>query len=252
MSEIKIFSNQNFGEIRTAGTSEEPLFCLADICKVLDLRVDSVQSRISDAPIRIGVMDSKGRIQQMNFVSEKNLYRVIMRSDKPQAEPFQDWVCGEVLPSIRKTGAYSVNKNRNFNATTDEVHIALEWINGVSQMLNLNNSSKLLLLEKVAEPMKLPLPDYTDSKGVLVSATELLKRAGAKLSIRDFNKKMKESGLMSERTRKSSRGEKKFNVLNESCSAFGENQVNPHNPKETQPLYYEGRFSELLQKICAL
>lgn len=42
----------------------------------------------------------------MIFISEKNLYRVIMRSDKPQAEPFQDWVCGEVLPSIRKHGAY--------------------------------------------------------------------------------------------------------------------------------------------------
>lgn len=42
----------------------------------------------------------------MVFVDEKNLYKVIMRSDKPQAEPFQDWVCGEVLPSIRKTGGY--------------------------------------------------------------------------------------------------------------------------------------------------
>lgn len=40
------------------------------------------------------------------FVNEQNLYKVIMRSDKPQAEPFQDWVCGEVLPSIRKTGGY--------------------------------------------------------------------------------------------------------------------------------------------------
>ena len=42
------------------------------------------------------------------FVNEKNLYKVIMRSDKPQAEPFQDWGCGDVLPSIRKTGSYAV------------------------------------------------------------------------------------------------------------------------------------------------
>lgn len=46
--------------------------------------------------------------QQLVFISEKNLYKVIMRSDKPQAESFQDWVCGEVLPSIRKSGRYSV------------------------------------------------------------------------------------------------------------------------------------------------
>ena len=109
MEAIKIFENDRFGEVRVAGTSENPLFCLADVCKILGLRVDAVQSRLTDAPIRIGVTDSIGREQQMNFVNEKNLYKVIMRSDKPQAEPFQDWVCGEVLPSIRKHGAYMTN-----------------------------------------------------------------------------------------------------------------------------------------------
>ena len=109
MEAIEIFENDRFGEVRVAGTSENPLFCLADVCKILGLRVDAVQSRLTDAPIRIGVTDSIGREQQMNFVNEKNLYKVIMRSDKPQAEPFQDWVCGEVLPSIRKHGAYMTN-----------------------------------------------------------------------------------------------------------------------------------------------
>lgn len=109
MEAIKIFENDRFGEVRVAGTSENPLFCLADVCKILGLRVDAVQSRLTDAPIRIGVTDSIGREQQMNFVNEKNLYKVIMRSDKPKAEPFQDWVCGEVLPSIRKHGAYMTN-----------------------------------------------------------------------------------------------------------------------------------------------
>ena len=109
MEAIKIFENDRFGEVRVAGTSENPLFCLADVCKILGLRVDAVQSRLTDAPIRIGVTDSIGREQQMNFVNEKNLYKVIMRYDKPQAEPFQDWVCGEVLPSIRKHGAYMTN-----------------------------------------------------------------------------------------------------------------------------------------------
>ncbi len=51
---------------------------------------------------------TKGGEQCLLFVNEKNLYKVIMRSDKPQAEPFQDWVCGEVLPAIRKTGGYIV------------------------------------------------------------------------------------------------------------------------------------------------
>lgn len=69
-------------------------------------------------PIRFGVIDSMGRAQQMNFVTEKNLYKVIMRSDKPQAEPFQDWVCGEVLPSIRKHGGYITTQQ---NDTPEEI-----------------------------------------------------------------------------------------------------------------------------------
>lgn len=125
MEAIKFFENDRFGEVRVAGTSENPLFCLADVCKILGLRVDAVQSRLTDAPIRIGVTDSIGREQQMNFVNEKNLYKVIMRSDKPQAEPFQDWVCGEVLPSIRKHGAYMTNDTLEKALTSPDFLIQL-------------------------------------------------------------------------------------------------------------------------------
>ena len=104
---ITIFNSPQFGTIRTAGTSENPMFCLADLCRVLELRTDGVTSRLKkDGYNRIGVIDNLGREQQAIFINEQNLYKVIMRSDKPQAEPFQDWVCGEVLPTIRKTGGY--------------------------------------------------------------------------------------------------------------------------------------------------
>ncbi|MBR5678195.1 MAG: hypothetical protein IKX20_08650 [Paludibacteraceae bacterium] len=100
-----------FGEIRTAGTADNPMFCLADICKVLDLRVSPTKYRLDERGVSQIDTPTKNQfgsvvMQQMYFVNEKNLYKVIMRSDKPQAEPFQDWVCGEVLPSIRKTGGY--------------------------------------------------------------------------------------------------------------------------------------------------
>lgn len=106
-NQVKIFENNQFGQIRTAGTSENPLFCLADICKVLELKTNDVKNRLKkDGVDSIGVIDSMGRKQIAMFINEQNLYRVIMRSDKPQAEAFQDWVCGEVLPSIRKNGGY--------------------------------------------------------------------------------------------------------------------------------------------------
>lgn len=103
-----VFKNDAFGEIRVSGTNENPMFCLADICRALELRVDGVIPRLKEGGYnRIVVTDSLGRKQNTYFVNEQNLYKVIMRSDKEQAEPFQDWVCGEVLPSIRKHGAYA-------------------------------------------------------------------------------------------------------------------------------------------------
>lgn len=115
-NQITIFTNPTFGEIRTAGTAEEPMFCLADVCKVLELQVTPTKNRLNNPgvnSIKVGVQtgikkDGTPAIQMtdMIFISEQNLYKVIMRSDKPQAEPFQDWVCGEVLPTIRKTGGY--------------------------------------------------------------------------------------------------------------------------------------------------
>lgn len=104
---VTIFNNPEFGEIRTAGTPSEPLFCLADVCRVLDLQVTPTKNRLrKDGVNSIKVIDNLGRSQQALFISEQNLYKVIMRSDKPQAEPFQDWVCGDVLPTIRRTGGY--------------------------------------------------------------------------------------------------------------------------------------------------
>lgn len=105
---ITIFNDERFGEIRTAGTADNPMFCLADICRVLDLRTQDVKKRLDEKGVDSINTLTNGGEQMMLFVNEKNLYKVIMRSDKPQAEPFQDWVCGEVLPSIRKTGSYSI------------------------------------------------------------------------------------------------------------------------------------------------
>lgn len=114
MNELKIFENEQFGVIRTAGTSEQPKFCLADVCRVLDLQVTPTKNRLNqDGVSLIKVTDALGREQEATFVNEQNLYKVIMRSDKPQAEPFQDWVCGEVLPSIRKSGGYMVAKEQD-------------------------------------------------------------------------------------------------------------------------------------------
>lgn len=104
-----------------------------------------------------------------------------------------------------------------------------------------------MLAKTIAEPLGLPTPDYTPSKGVLKSAGELLKENGIAISAQVFNQKMIDKGYMVELTRPSSKGSvKKFKSITGEGLSYGENQVNPNNPKSTQPLYYEDKFFELL------
>lgn len=106
-NQIVIFNNPQFGEIRTAGTSDNPLFCLADVCRVLDLQPSRVKDRLGDGVISSNpIPDSLGRMQNTNFVNEDGLYDVILDSRKPEAKVFRKWVTSDVLPTIRKTGGY--------------------------------------------------------------------------------------------------------------------------------------------------
>lgn len=114
---VRIFSNERFGDIRTSGTNEEPLFCLADVCRVLELRQGDVRQRLSDGVVSTQpIIDSMGREQQANFVNEDGLYDVILDSRKPEAKAFRKWVTSEVLPSIRKTGGYIAAKAEDCDA----------------------------------------------------------------------------------------------------------------------------------------
>ena len=108
---IKIFENAQFGQIRTSvAENGEPLFCLADVCKSLDLNggARNVKSRLNQKGVVTINTPTNGGVQQLNFITEPNLYKCIFQSRKKEAEAFQDWVCGEVLPSIRKSGGYMV------------------------------------------------------------------------------------------------------------------------------------------------
>jgi prophage antirepressor-like protein len=141
-------TNEKFGEVRVAGTSDEPLFCLSDLCRVLELtNISEVKKRLDEKGLSLTEVLTNGGVQQMIFVNEKNLYKLIMRSDKPQAEPFQDWVCGDVLPQIRKTGRYESGLIMNPDPSyliDDEIERAKAWI---------EERKRLRLAEKRAEEL---------------------------------------------------------------------------------------------------
>lgn len=108
-NDIQIFNNPQFGSIRTAGTPEQPLFCLADVCKILGLQASRVKDRLEKGVISSNPLLTSGGIQQLNFVNEDGLYDVILDSRKPEAKAFRKWVTSVVLPTIRKHGAYMTN-----------------------------------------------------------------------------------------------------------------------------------------------
>ena len=104
MNDLQIFNNEEFGEVRTVVLNSEPMFCLADVCKALDIKnaTDVAKRLDDDERTRLNL----GRQGETNFVTESGLYAVVLRSDKPNAKKFRKWITGEVLPSIRKTGSY--------------------------------------------------------------------------------------------------------------------------------------------------
>lgn len=104
MNELQIFNNEEFGEIRTITKDNEPMFCLVDICRALDISNPSKVAQRLDEDERTKL--ELGRAGETNFITESGLYAVILRSDKPNAKKFRKWVTSEVLPSIRKTGRY--------------------------------------------------------------------------------------------------------------------------------------------------
>ena len=110
-NEIQVW-NYESSEVRTVQVNGEPWFVLADVCKVLELSTPArVAERLEkDEVSQTHTIDRMGREQKATIINESGLYTVILRSDKPQAKPFRKWVTSEVLPSIRKHGAYMTDQ----------------------------------------------------------------------------------------------------------------------------------------------
>lgn len=159
----------------------------------------------------------------------------------------------EVYEMLEDTYFKVKEKQYTLKEVSEEVKLEFIAFECTANLLNLNEVSKLAGAEKIYDDhgiSKAALPKYVKSKGVTKSATELLKKFNAGISATKFNKLMIEKGYLKELERRSTKNPdkpKKFkNLVN---TKYGENQVNPKNPKETQPMYYEDKFEELLKRL---
>lgn len=126
MNEITSW-NYESSEIRTIQKDGEPWFVLADVCKVLELSSPhKVAERLDGDEKGRNQIPTLGGVQEMAVVNESGLYTVILRSDKPQAKPFRKWVTSVVLPSIRKTGSYSVQQPNAFENLSPQLQVLIQ------------------------------------------------------------------------------------------------------------------------------
>ena len=105
-NELQIFNNPEFGEIRTLEEGERVLFCGSDVAKALGYTNPSKALSDHCKGVTKRYTPTKSGTQEMSFIPESDLYRLVFSSKLPTAEKFTDWVTDEILPTIRKHGAY--------------------------------------------------------------------------------------------------------------------------------------------------
>lgn len=149
MDGIQIFKSDDFGSIRTIERDGKILFCGKDVALALGFinTNDALTKhcRCDGVAIRYPIEDSLGRKQEARFITEGDVYRLITHSRLPAAEQFESWVFDEVLPSIRKTGSYTVSEQTLKNLTC---------LKKLQEQLNISKDLEAKFSELAADALK--------------------------------------------------------------------------------------------------
>lgn len=178
MNELQVF-NYNGNEVRTIQKDGEPWWVLKDVCEVLDIsQAVRVAERLDEDEVsQTHITDSLGRQQSTYIINESGLYNVILRSDKPEAKPFRKWVTSEVLPSIRKHGAYM---------TPQKIEEAL---------LNPDTIIKLATNLKAEREKRMELERQAEKDKPLVTFANSVSVAKASILVGELAKLLKQNGV---------------------------------------------------------
>lgn len=182
MNELKIFNNPDFGEVRTLEENGEVLFCGSDVAVALGYAKprNAIGTHCKGA-LKRGILTAGGN-QEMTFIPEGDVYRLIARSKLPSAEQFERWVFDEVLPSIRKHGAYMTPETLQAAIMNPDIMIQL------CQQLKAEQDKNTALradLSKatVQNTIMAPKADYFDElveRNTLTNFRETAKQLGVK------------------------------------------------------------------------
>lgn len=179
----KVFQCEEFGKVRIKlDESNEPWFCLRDVCESLDISQLRANERLNDDVIHNHpIKDALGRAQLTIFVNEDGLYDVILESRKPEAKKFRKWITSEVLPSIRKHGAYMTRDTLEKALTSPDflIQLATQLKEEQQKLLEAEKKNACLLEDNIHKGMiieglteDIPLADMRQR------ITQIVRKAG--------------------------------------------------------------------------
>lgn len=185
MNELTLFNNPEFGEIRTLETNDgKVLFCGADVAKALGYKnYRDALSKHCKGVVKCDTLTNGGK-QELSFIPESDIYRLTFSSKLPNAEKFTDWITEEVIPSIMRTGSYSMDGKKKATSPNAEKRLEIQEMNARARMANMflklagvetkSETYKSVLVAKAAEVLAgkqiIPLPT---SEQRMYTATEV-------------------------------------------------------------------------------
>ncbi|MDY8166059.1 phage antirepressor [Bacillus thuringiensis] len=150
MNQLQVFNNEELGQVRTVVKGEDVWFVAKDVCEVLQIKNTTQAMQKLDPEER--TMFNIGRQGETNIINESGLYSLIMTSRKPQAKAFKKWVTSEVLPSIRKHGAYMTPNTINALLQDPDLIIGLaSQLKQEQQARQVAEQKNLMLTQQIAE-----------------------------------------------------------------------------------------------------
>lgn len=196
MNNIQIFNNEKFGRVRIIMSDEnKPMFLANDVAKSLGYirTADAISAHCKGVAVLPTPTD--GGVQKVKYIPESDVYRLVMRSKLPQAEQFQDWVCDEILPSIRKHGAYLTERK------VEEVLTDPDTIIKIATQLKEERAARQRLAEQNElhkQQLQIAAPKVQYYNEVLMSdstynTNQIAKELG--MSAITLNRKLRERGV---------------------------------------------------------
>lgn len=152
MGEIKLFEKKEFGAVRIVIRNGNPWFVAKNVCECLELGnvTEALRGLDDDEKVQLetNIINPEVGGRGTLLISEAGLYSLILRSRKPEAKAFKRWVTHDILPSIRKTGAYATNNALTMPNFSNPAEAARAW----ADEYEAKQRSALILLKRMRKP----------------------------------------------------------------------------------------------------